>query len=402
MDDETKGQALGALVGHGPSLWNTSRFTFETLRGQEAGDIHRNLVAYITEFSPAVRDIFIDKFQFPLPSLETSASARNAWRIAEHQLRLHPLADMRFSVNLADMSGSANPTPPASAEQQPPFLTTREVADLLRVKERKVYDLAAANEIPHRRITGKLLFPATEIMAWIDGGNEAVQTERPAVLTGSHDPLLDWAIRESGSELSTLWNGSLDGLQVYAEGRAALTGLHVPEDDGWNVQTVGSRSFEGCVLIAWATRSRGLLVAPCLDGRVRRFSDIKGQRVVRRQPGAGAAALLEALMEDAGMSSDDIVPVSGLARTETDAAAIISAGDADAALGIEAMAKQFHLGFVPLRQERFDLLIDRRSYFTHPVQTLLSFARTGAFCAKAEAMGGYAVEDAGVVRWLGP
>ena len=47
----------------------------------------------------------------------------------------------------------------------PLFLTTREVADLLRVKERKVYDLAAADEIPHRRITGKLLFPRAELLA---------------------------------------------------------------------------------------------------------------------------------------------------------------------------------------------------------------------------------------------
>jgi excisionase family DNA binding protein len=300
------------------------------------------------------------------------------------------------------MSGLTNPRPLNSAERQPPYLTTREVADLLRVKERKVYDLAAANEIPHRRITGKLLFPAAEIMAWIDGGGDAVQTERPSVLTGSHDPLLDWAIRESGSELATLWNGSLDGLQVYAEGRAALSGLHVPEGDDWNIQTVALRCLQGCVLIAWATRSRGLLVAPSLKGRMTRFSDIKGRRVVKRQPGAGAAALLDALMADAGLSPGDISPVSGLARTETDAAAIVSAGDADAALGIEAMAKQFHLGFVALRQERFDLLVDRRSYFTQPVQTLLSFARTGAFRAKAEAMGGYALEDAGAVRWLGP
>src|SRR4051812_26760688 len=42
-DDEARGVMLGAAAGHGPSLWNTSRFTFETLRGQEAGDIHRNL-----------------------------------------------------------------------------------------------------------------------------------------------------------------------------------------------------------------------------------------------------------------------------------------------------------------------------------------------------------------------
>mgnify|MGYP003652046767 FL=1 len=46
----------------------------------------------------------------------------------------------------------------------PSYLTTKEVAELLRVKERKVYDLAGAGEIPHRRITGKLLFPRAELM----------------------------------------------------------------------------------------------------------------------------------------------------------------------------------------------------------------------------------------------
>ena len=56
---------------------------------------------------------------------------------------------------------------------QPPYLTTKEVAALLRVRERKVYDLAAAGGIPHRRITGKLLFPRTEILAWIEGGGDA-------------------------------------------------------------------------------------------------------------------------------------------------------------------------------------------------------------------------------------
>jgi len=309
---------------------------------------------------------------------------------------------MRLIANHAVMSGSANPTRSNATERQPPYLTTREVADLLRVKERKVYDLAAANEIPHRRITGKLLFPAAEILAWIEGGGAAGDGDRPSVLTGSHDPLLDWAIRESASDLATLWNGSLDGLQVFAEGRAAITALHVPEDDDWNVRTVASRCVRGSVLIAWATRARGLLVAPGLEGRVTRFADIRGRRVVRRQPGAGAAALLDALMADDRMGPDDIVPVSTLARTESDAAAIVSAGDADAALGIEAMARQFHLGFVPLRRERFDLLIDRRSYFTDPVQSLLTFARTDAFRARAGAMGGYAVADAGAVRWLGP
>lgn len=285
---------------------------------------------------------------------------------------------------------------------QPAYLTTREVADLLRVKERKVYDLAAADEIPHRRITGKLLFPSAEIRAWIEGAGARQSAERPAVLTGSHDPLLDWAVRESGSGLATLLNGSMAGLDGFAGGRAALAGLHVPEADGWNVRTVAGRGLTGCVLIGWAVRARGLLLAPGLQGRVSGFGDLAGRRVVMRQPGAGAAALFDRLLAEAGLAPDAISRVEGLARTESDAAAAIAGGEADAALGIAAMARQFHLGFLPLMDENFDLLIDRRTYFTQPVQSLMSFIRTEAFRAKAAAMGGYDIGGLATVRWLSP
>lgn len=285
-------------------------------------------------------------------------------------------------------------------KEQPPYLTTREVAELLRVKERKVYDLAAAGEIPHRRITGKLLFPAGEILAWIEAGGEAAGPDLPAVVAGSHDPLLDWAVREAETGLATLLNGSLDGLALFASRRAAVAGLHVPEDGGWNVETVSARGLRGAVLITWAMRSRGLLIRPSMAGEVRAFADLAGRRVILRQPGAGAAALFDDLLTKSGMSARDVVAVDGVARTESDAAAAVSAGEADAALGIEAMARQFHLAFVPLREERFDLLVDRRAYFTEPLQKLFAFARSAAFRAKADVLGGYDVRETGSVRWL--
>lgn len=285
---------------------------------------------------------------------------------------------------------------------QPPYLTTKEVAALLRVRERKVYDLAAAGGIPHRRITGKLLFPRAEILAWIEGGGEAASPERPEVLTGSHDPLLDWAVRESGSGLATLWNGSLDGLDSFAGGRAALAGLHIPEEADWNVRTVAARGLRGSVLIAWAGRARGLVLSEAMRSRVRCMSDLRGRRVVMRQPGAGAAALFEALLTKEGLTASDLIPSAELARTESDAAAAVAAGEADAAPGIEAMARQFHLPFLPLVSERFDLLIDRRAYFTGRVQALLAFAGGDAFRRKAAAMGGYDLSEAGSVRWLSP
>ena len=292
--------------------------------------------------------------------------------------------------------------PPDRDPAPPIYLTTKEVAKLLRVKERKVYDLAAAGEIPCRRITGKLLFPNAEVLAWIEGADETVPSDRPAVLAGSHDPLLDWAVRESECGLATLLNGSLDGLSLFTNGQAALAGMHIPEAEGWNIQTVTSRELRNCVLISWAVRKRGLLLSSRIRDSVRRFEDLRGMRVALRQPGAGAATLFEMLMQAEGLTPDDLATPPGLARTESDAAAAVAADEADATIGIEAMARRFSLGFLPLVDERFDLLVDRRAYFSEPVQMLLAFARGEGFRRRAESMGGYELADNGATRWVSP
>jgi type I restriction enzyme M protein len=64
MDDEARDTLLSGAVGRGIKLYNLSRFTFASLRGQDAKDIHKNLLDYITKFSGNVRDIFLEKFLF--------------------------------------------------------------------------------------------------------------------------------------------------------------------------------------------------------------------------------------------------------------------------------------------------------------------------------------------------
>jgi molybdate-binding protein len=272
----------------------------------------------------------------------------------------------------------------------------------LRVKERKVYDMVATGEIPHRKITGKLLFPQAEIMGWIEGERSARTAERPALVTGSHDPLLDWALRESGAAMATLWNGSNAGLAAFAEGRAALAGLHIPGTEGWNTEAVAEQGLRDAVLIGWARRTRGLILAPSVAEMVKDFADLRGRRVILRQEGAGTTALFERLMDEAGMTPADLKTPASPAHTESDAAAAVAAGEAEATLGIEAMARQFRLTFRPLLREGFDLLIDRRAYFTEPVQRLVAFMRSDTVAAKAEAFGGYDVSGMGTVRWLSP
>lgn len=294
----------------------------------------------------------------------------------------------------------------------PEYLTTREVAELLRVKERKVYEMAAAEEIPCRRVTGKLLFPRAELEAWLIGDQppaasaspQAVRRAPANVVAGSHDPLLDWAIRESGSGLATFFDGSLDGLTRVESGDAMAAGLHVfePDRDDWNIRHVtDALGTAPIVLVEWAIRSQGLLLSSELAGSVKSIGDLRGKRLVRRQPAAGAGILMNYLLQEAGIAADEVSFSRDVARTETDAAVAVVSGRADAAPGLEAMARQFGLAFVPTQKERFDLIVDRRSWFEPPFQALLEFCRTPSFAEKADELGGYNLSGHGRVHWNG-
>jgi excisionase family DNA binding protein len=298
----------------------------------------------------------------------------------------------------------------ADNDSSPEFLTTREVAALLRVRERKVYEMAAAEEIPCRRVTGKLLFPRTAIETWLAGPSDApaapVQAAaRPNVIAGSHDPLLDWALREAETGLATFFDGSLDGLKRLAAGEAMACGLHVfePHHDDWNVDHASaSEAGRSCVLLEWAKRRQGFILGAGLKDNIRQIEDLRGHRIALRQKSAGSRILFDHLLGRSGLSHEDLTIVAATARTETDAATLVASGQADVSLGLEAGARQFNLAFVPLVEERYDLLIDRRSFFEPPLQNLFAFCRSPEFTGKAEAMGGYDLSSHGHVHWNSP
>ena len=181
------------------------------------------------------------------------------------------------------------------------FLTTKEVAALLRIKERTVYHLLKEGSIPVSRVTGKLLFPRELVEAWVrrnaetEGGIEAVMRP-PPVLAGSHDPLLEWAIRESGSGIATFFDGSLDGLSRVGEGKALACGMHVyePDSEDWNIDHV-SQVLQGMpvVVVEWAVRSQGLILAPGNPKSINGIADLAGKKFIPRQKQAGSYVLLK-------------------------------------------------------------------------------------------------------------
>ena len=283
------------------------------------------------------------------------------------------------------------------------YLTVHELAALLRLKERKIYDLAASGEVPCSRATGKLLFPARDIRAWIEGaksGGRAVQKPRPPIVLGSHDPLLDWAARQSRCGLASFFDGSLDGLDRFAQGAGIATGLHVRDakSGDWNVPAVSARvDRQNAVLIHFATRQRGLVLrdgGPRPDG----LADIAGLRFVPRQPESGSFGLLRDLAKEAGLNLDDVV-MTAEARTEDEAVEAVRRGEADVTFGLAAVAGAFGLGFVPVIEEQFALLVDRKAWFEPGFQTLMAFCRSKPFHERAAQLGGYDVARLGEVLW---
>lgn len=293
--------------------------------------------------------------------------------------------------------------PDAPAE----YLTTRELAELLRIKERKVYELAASGVVPCSRATGKLLFPRRGVEDWVrqnsSGSATGSRAQRPPVFLGSYDPLLEWALRESHCDLATFLDGSLDGLDRFARHEGVASGLHLwnPDDDDWNRAQIEARfGSEPVVLIEFAWRERGLVVAAGRESELSSVAHLRGLRVVPRQAEAGSQTLLRQLLQRAGLAETDLT-WADTARTETEAALVVSEGNADAALGLAGLAHQCRLGFVPLMRERFDLLVDRRAWFETPFQQFLAFCRSPEFERKARALRGYDVGQFGRVVFNG-
>ncbi len=290
------------------------------------------------------------------------------------------------------------------------FLTSREVADLLRIKERKLYELCADGVLPVTRVTGKLLFPRNALFAWLQqntdyGAGLPALKPRPAVVAGSHDTLLEWALRASKSQLATWFDGSGDGIERLADGQCMAAGIHFHSADGEDaniVRLTDRAGREPVILTEWAKRQQGLVVgARCAD-RIGGVSDLPGNTIVERQPGSGSHALFRGLMDASGIDPDGIKTVASPALNENDVAQAVASGHADAGLAIEAVARQYGLKFLPLVIERFDLAIWRRDYFEEPLQRLFAFAVTQPFRAQAAEFGGYDISGLGTVHFNGP
>ena len=118
---------------------------------------------------------------------------------------------------------------------------------------------------------------------------------------------------------------------------------------------------------------------------------------INRQSGAGTRVLLDYHLRRLGISSEEIHGYPNEEYTHLGVAAAVSSERADCGLGIEAAAQALGLDFVPMYQERYDLVIPQNYYESQLLCPLLELLRDQAFKNTVAGLPGYNVDQMGKV-----
>jgi molybdate-binding protein len=267
----------------------------------------------------------------------------------------------------------------------------------------------AERAVPCSKVTGRWLFPRAALDRWVSAGLIApaalAQVAAPPIVGGSHDPLLEWALRESNSGLASLPEGSEEGLRRLTRAEVMIAAIHLHRLDGddetANLDGVAEApGLHDAVVLGFARREQGILVAP---GNPLSLSDIASiatsrARMAQRPAGAGAQLLLLALLARTGIALDDLKLAKPALPTGPDIAQAIRAGRIDCGIATRSVAKSVGLDFLPLAWERFDLVLRQRDYFMKGPQALFDFMRATTLRDRAAELGGYDVSETGAVR----
>ena len=213
------------------------------------------------------------------------------------------------------------------------------------------------------------------------------------VFAGSHDLALE-EIAAHLSERMTLLRlavGSLDGLIQLRQGLCQVSGAHLLDASGeYNAPYVRHLFPDHPMeLVTLANRTQGLMLAPGNPKHIRQISDVAGNHVrfINRNAGSGTRIWLDKELARNSIEAKQIRGYAHEVRTHTEAASMIQSGKADCTLGVQAAAVQRGLDFIPLFEERYDLVLLREN--EKPLAPLLDYLPTAAFRRDLRSLAGY-------------
>ncbi len=288
------------------------------------------------------------------------------------------------------------------------FLSTKEVAKLIKVNEKMVYSLVSDKGLPATKITGKWLFPRKLVEEWLE--MNVINGQRPGggmstengilLLAGSDDPLLQKTLslfhsKGFGTTAFFANLGSMGGLNSLRRGRCHIGVCHLLQDDNsdYNFDFADKELERAPVFVNFSKREQGLLVQKGNPKEIQSIADLikPGVRIVNRPLGTGTRLLLDYEIAKSDIAASEIEGYQLELSRHLDVGLEVLAGRADAAPAIRAVAGVLDLDFVSLRWERFDLLISRERFFEQAIQHFIGLLHDQDFERLADSFEGYDV-----------
>ena len=229
---------------------------------------------------------------------------------------------------------------------------------------------------------GEAAVDAAQVRAVSQPAAAPARQRQTIVVSGSHDLslelLADWLHTEYPAlALATAHVGSVDGLLALQRGEAHLAGAHLldaatGEFNVGHVRRLLTPQGIHVVLLGFVRRIQGLIVARGNPKRIHALEDLVRDDVtfVNRQIGAGTRLLLDFHLRRQGLATDLIRGYDDRVATHMAVASAVAQARADCGLGIQAAATAMGLDFVPLFDERYDLVIPVEHY-TSPLLSLI-------------------------------
>jgi excisionase family DNA binding protein len=294
------------------------------------------------------------------------------------------------------------------------LLSTKEVAQLLGVNEKMVYTLISEKGLPATKITGKWLFPGHLVDQWIETHTinyPEIAAHPPSnqgllIITGSNDILLDRTISLFNSlhpdPVAVFGNlGSLGGLRALRQNLCHVASSHLLQEneEEYNFDFATQELDRMPAVVNFCKREQGILVQKGNPKKITAIADFARPdiKIVNRPLGTGTRLLFDRELKKAGISGDHIDGYHHEVYRHLDVGLEILSGKADAGPGIRPVAGFLKLNFIPLRWERYDLLMKKDRFFDKGVQLFLGLLHGRAFLEMAETFEGYDVTLSGTI-----
>lgn len=286
------------------------------------------------------------------------------------------------------------------------FLTTKEVAKLLKVNDKMVYSLINEKGLPATKITGKWMFPQRLVEEWLEMNllnyrqselDMSSDTGR-LLLAGSDDPLFQQTLslfqKKGFGTVAFFANlGSMGGLKCLRRGVCHIGVCHLLQDDNmeYNFDFTEQELDRPPIFVNFSRREQGILLQKGNPKKIQSIADLARPEVsiVNRPLGTGTRLMLDYEIARSDISTDTITGYHHEVSRHLDVGLEILAGKVDAGPAIRAIAGLLGLDFMPLRWERFDLLIARERFFEQGVQQFMGMLHDVSFQQLAESFVGY-------------